>query len=62
MKTALVNFVKLYPEKFTLEGNVVRSLEQDPRVGASGQPLRRLRRMTQPVVIQPRGPIDAFVS
>ena len=62
MKTALVNFVKLYPEKFTLEGNVVRSLEQDQRVGASGQPLRRLRRMTQPVVIQPRGPIDAFVS
>ena len=62
MKNALVNFVQLYPEKFALEGNVVRSLEQDPRVGASGQPLRRLRRMTQqPSAIQPRGPIDAFV-
>ena len=53
MKTALVSFVKLYPDKFALEGNAVRSLEQDPRS-------QRLRQNTQPV-IQPRGLIDAFI-
>ena len=69
-------FLKLFADTFLIDGAQVRlspgaiaTLEQDPRVGVSGQPLRRLRRITQPVVIPPRGPspadhyvVDAFVS
>ena len=60
-------FLKLFADTFLIDGAHVRLspgaiAEQEPRVGVSGQPLRRLRQKTQQVVDQPRGPIDAFVS
>jgi hypothetical protein len=62
MSKALVNFVNLFPDKLQIQGNNVKSLEQDPRIGSAGQPLQRLRRMVAPLTIAPRGPIDAFVQ
>ena len=65
METALVNFVNLFPDKLKIDGDAVRSLEQDPRIGSSGQPLQRLRRKTKPLTEDnpvPRGPIDAFLT
>ena len=62
MKKALVNFVNLYPDKLQIQGNTVKSLEQDPRIGSAGQPLRRLRRMIAPIAESSRGPIDAFLT
>ena len=60
MSKAFVNFVNLFPDKFQIEGNHVKSLEQDPRIGSAGQPLRRLRRMIAPMTTASRGPLDAF--
>ena len=65
MKKAFVNFVHLFPEKLKVDVDDVRSLEQDPRIGTSGQPLQRLRRRTEPLAEEhsaPRGPIDAFLT
>ena len=65
MKKALVNFVNLFPEKLKIDGVAVRSLEQDPRIGSSGQHLQRLRRKTTPLTEDnpvSRGPIDAFLT
>ena len=62
MSKALVNFVNLYPDKLQIEGNNVKSLERDPRIGSAGQPLRRLRRMIAPIAESPRGPIDTFLT
>ena len=61
-KKALVNFVNLYPDKLQIEGNNVKSLERDPRIGSAGQPLRRLRRMIAPIAESARGPIDTFLT
>ena len=61
MKNAFANFVLLFPDKFKLENNSVRSLEQDPRVGSSGQTLQRLRRVVEPPKERPRGLIDQFL-
>ena len=61
-KKVLVNFVNLYPDKLQIEGNNVKSLERDPRIGSAGQPLRRLRRMIAPIAESTRGPIDTFLT
>ena len=65
MKKALVNFVHLFPEKLKVDSDAVRSLEQDPRIKTSGQPLQRLRSKMKPLAQEhsaPRGPIDAFLT
>ena len=65
MKKSLLNFVNLFPEKMKIDGVAVRSLEQDPRIGSSGQHLQRLRRKTTPLTEDNpvlRGPIDAFLT
>ena len=62
---ALVMFVIQIPDRLNVEGTAVRSLEQDPRIGLSGQPLQRLRRKVKAIVEEysaPRGLIDAFVK
>ena len=65
MKKALVNFVNLFPDKLKIDGDAVRSLEKDPRIDSSGQPLQRLRWKVKPLAEEhsaSRGPIDAFVK
>ena len=68
-KHVIARALRLFPDLFVVRTTdkrraaTVRAVDGAPpvTVGVSGQPLRRLRRITQPVVIPPRGPIDAFV-
>ena len=54
--------MNLFPDKLQLDCNNVKSLEEDPRIGSAGQPLRQLRRLDEPTPAVPRGPIDVFLT